>query len=503
MLTLRIARRANADVCWSVSVAIERCLLLNATSMRTSKYSTKSTAFIAPVSHSRRFSDAARARMESTSISDMSMTAPDFQQFAELPELNEEAMKELFRFEDYDCVGFDLDNTICRYKVCNMVKMEYDALAQYLINECHYSAKYLSQPIEEDGVQFMIKGLILDVKKGNLLRIAPDGKILHASHGSKELTQNQIISYYGPEMRWEVTDLFIRDPLHTWNGPLSESMRTLSDYFDMPVSLAFARAVDTLDEVNNGPLDNYDIYPHIQQALQNMFQKEHFGMSKGGYFPNVISNPDNYIHKCSDNLINWFKELKKTKLLFLITGSNVDFASHTATKSLGANWAELFDIVICFAKKPGFFTQKRPFKALDGFVETHEVSDDDLQRGGIYTSGNWDGVYKFLKKTSGKPHPKVVYIGDHLIQDVYTPSAHTNCDTVAVCEELEAEGIYGHEKTHHDDDFLVSRRWGSYFHHNEKENVWLDFLRKHAKLVVPSLEYVAKFPTYHRFSSLQ
>ena len=39
-----------------------------------------------------------------------------------------------------------------------------------------------------------------------------------------------------------------------------------------------------------------------------------------------------------------------------MTGSNVDFASFTASNSLGEKWQSLFDIVGCFARKPGLFT---------------------------------------------------------------------------------------------------------------------------------------------------
>lgn len=409
----------------------------------------------------------------------------------------EMAIRPSFRFTDYDCIGFDLDNTICRYKVGAMIQLEYDALAKYLIEEKNYSKKYLCKPIE-DNMDFMMKGLILDVENGNVLHLGANGNILRGSHGTRELTKEQLKEYYGPDLRWHATDVFSSDPLSTWNGPISEKMRTLLDYFDMPAGLVFGRAVDTIDE-EKGRQATYNIWPDMLEGLQDMFNREHFQLDKGGYFPFLKENPKNYIHNCSDSLINWLQSLHKTKVLFLITGSNVDFASYTAENSMGPEWRKLFDIVIFFAKKPGFFTQNRPFLNLDGFQEIGPVDVDKLEKGGMYTHGNWEGLYTFLKKHSGKDNPKVLYVGDNLVQDVYTPAVHTPCDTVAICEELEAEGFNGHQKLHNDEKYLVSSTWGSFFYHGEEQTIWRRFMINHAKLCIPSLEYVAAKPLDYEY----
>lgn len=407
--------------------------------------------------------------------------------------------KNTFRFTDYDCLGFDLDNTICRYKIGAMVKLEYDAMSKYLVELKKYPATHLYKPIEEN-LDFMLKGLILDVTNGNVLRIGSNGYILHGSHGTTELSRQQLIEYYGPECRWKVADLFLKDPLHTWNGPISEEIRTLLDYFDMPAGLVFARAVDTIDEINGGRQQKYQVWADILEALQDMFNRDHFRLDKGGYFPHIKSSPEIYIHKCSENLINWFKALKKlNKVLFLITGSNADFASHTAENSMGSDWKELFDVVVFFAKKPGFFTQDRPFIKLNGFEETEQVQS--LIKGGMYTHGNWSGLYDFLKKTSNKNEPKVLYIGDNLVQDIYAPAVHTPCDTVAICEELEAEGVDGYVQQHSDLEYLISSTWGSYFSHTDGETstIWKNIIANHANLCIPSLEHVASKPLDHNY----
>lgn len=414
---------------------------------------------------------------------------------------------EEFRFTDYDCIGFDMDNTICRYQIGNMVKMEYEAISKYLVEKKGYPDKYLYRPIEEN-LDFILKGLILDLQRGNILRIDPQGYILHGSHGTRELSRDDLFRYYGEECRWEVTDMFRENPLHTWNGPLSEKMRTLLDYFDMPAGLIFGRLIDTLDEqqkhhIHDDDRLQYTIWPDIVCALHDMFQREHFASDRGGYFPHIKRRPHHFYRRCSSRLLHWLHSLRARGIkIFLVTGSHVDFVQHTAANAMGEGWRDLFDITIAFARKPGFFTGSRPFLRVDP-LSGHEGEEvpagaGGLQKGGMYTQGNWNGLHGFLKRETGLEEPRVLYVGDNLIQDVYAPSVHTICDTVAVCEELEAEGVFGHLPTHEDRGLLTSSRWGSYFHHQAavptgRCTIWRDIIARHSRLCVPSLEYVAQF----------
>jgi 5' nucleotidase family len=74
-----------------------------------------------------------------------------------------------FCFDSYDIIGFDLDNCLVRYNVKNMIYLEYNCLAKFLVKR-GYSKEFLLKPIEED-LDFLQKGLILDFEKGNLLRV--------------------------------------------------------------------------------------------------------------------------------------------------------------------------------------------------------------------------------------------------------------------------------------------------------------------------------------------
>ncbi|XP_012277693.1 5'-nucleotidase domain-containing protein 1 isoform X2 [Orussus abietinus] len=343
----------------------------------------------------------------------------------------------VMKFSDYDCIGFDLDNTLLRYNVTNLVHFEYDTLAKYMVEKKGYSAKHLLKPLDTADLDFMQKGLMMDFEKGNILKVTCDGSIQRATHGSKLLNMEDIESIY-PNKRWHVIDSFCNDMLSTWNGPMSMQMRPLLDYFDMPSSLIFARAVDAQDE-KGIPQDCYRIWPDMLEGLIEMYNKDHFQSGQGNFFSAIKSNPKKYIHKCSPRTISWLQDLKKKQKIFLITGSNIDFANFTASYAFGDDWKSLFDIIICYAKKPGFFTSNRPFLTLLDYKESGPISGKNLQQGGTYSQGNWKDLYEFFTCITGKIEPRCLYIGDNLVQDIYVPSACTTCDVIAVVDEQISE----------------------------------------------------------------
>lgn len=413
----------------------------------------------------------------------------------------------VFRLSDYDCIGFDLDNTLCRYKLTQMVKLEYDVLAAYLVMQKGYNAEYLMKPLEID-IDFLQKGLVFDFQKGNILQLGSDGYIRKGSHGTRFMTDAEIEGIYGPDRKWSVSVAFCQNLLEAWNGPMSEKIRTVADYFDMPAALAFGRIVDSLDVKEGNKLKFYNVWPDVLDGLIYMFKRENFHLDAGGYFSALKRNPEKFVNKCSNNVINWLKQIKQSKLVFLLTGSHVDFASFSATNSLGANWRDLFDIVVCYARKPGFFTGAKPFLKLDGITETDPIRSEDLEFGNIYSQGNWQNLYQLLAKKTGLQHPKCLYVGDNLIQDVYAPSEYTKCDTVAVIEELGAEGMCGDDTYFHSDaSIIVSDGWGSYFGSKEKQcdgsSLWGNIIKKHSKICVPDLDVLANLPVtneFHMFS---
>ncbi|KAJ8891664.1 hypothetical protein PR048_004192 [Dryococelus australis] len=405
----------------------------------------------------------------------------------------------MFRLSDYDCVGFDLDHTLLRYRISELVSLEYEVMAKFLVAERGYDADHLLRPFGADAVDFLQKGLVLDFERGNVLQLARGGAISKASHGTLPMTDGEVCACYGEEKCWEVASLFHRDPLSTWNGPLTQRMRALLDYFDAPASVAFGRIVDSLDARAGCVVGRYNVWPDILDSLGYMFGREQFAVNGGDYFPALKRNPEKYIHKCSAKVVNWLREIKRSKVVFMVTGSNVDFASFTAQYCLGENWRDLFDIVVCYARKPGFFTGNRPFLRLEGIQEKDELASDKLQFGNMYSQGNWQDLYSLFVAKTGKEQPKCVYFGDNLIQDVYTPKKLELCDIVAVVEELLAN--HSSEFRHPDTAVLASHLWGPYLR-GSSPTIWTEIVHQYAKLCISDLGVLAQQPLDIAFSCI-
>ncbi|XP_059470948.1 5'-nucleotidase domain-containing protein 1 [Neocloeon triangulifer] len=403
-----------------------------------------------------------------------------------------------FNLADYNCVGFDLDNTICRYQLTNMVQLEYDALCKFLVDQKGYSSKVLQIPID---FEFLQKGLTLDFEKGNTLRISGNGTIWRAAHGTKFLTDEEIETQYGVERTWEPATALYNEPLATWNGPVALKLRSLLDYFDMPAALAFARLVDDYDEKNGGPKKipkvPGSIWSDILDGLSYMFSRHNFAAKDGGhYFGNLRSYPEKYLNRCPPEAIEWLKSLKKqNKKLFMLTGSHIDFANYTSTYCLGPDWRELFDIVVSFAKKPGFFSSNRPFLSLKNYQEGDPIDDLTKLADKNFVSvsqGNWQELMEFLQIKLKGDTPKCLYVGDNVVQDLYAPFHFTRCDTLAVIEELWGENNL--EPPHPDLKVLLAKDWGSYFGTRKTPSLWHNFITKSALLTVPNFESFAKLP---------
>uniref|UniRef100_A0A1Q3FXH4 5'-nucleotidase domain-containing protein 1 n=1 Tax=Culex tarsalis TaxID=7177 RepID=A0A1Q3FXH4_CULTA len=409
-----------------------------------------------------------------------------------------------FRFADYDCVGFDLDNTLLRYRVGNVIELEYGIMARFLVEQRGYSGKHLLEPLDVD---FLQKGLIIDFQRGNILKLGPDGTIHQATHGTKKMAEAEVMAYYGDERKWEVTTEYCENMLVAWNGPLSEKIRTVLDYFDICSTLIFGRIIDTLDEEAHERIGNYNVWPDVLDALVFMYSREHFGQNIGGYFQQLKQNPDKYLQRSSPKLISFLRELKKTKTTFLVTGSHIDFANFTASYALGPDWPELFDVVVGYAKKPGFFTGAKPFIRMEGSTETDPLTPSQLERNHVYSQGNWRDLTVLLQRLAHKEHPRYLYIGDNLIQDMYTPAKFTKADTIAIVEEMAAEGMRDCPALSHPDArYLQSRFWGSYFVAGtnpllEEPSLWADLIKRCARICVPSMDVLAEYPLDHSYNS--
>ncbi|XP_039236093.1 5'-nucleotidase domain-containing protein 1 isoform X2 [Pipra filicauda] len=370
-------------------------------------------------------------------------------------------MQQHFSLADCDVVGFDLDHTLCRYHLPQSARLIYDSFAQYLVTEKGYDEDLLI--LAPDSLDFCCKGLVLDIEEGNFVKLAEDGTVLRASHGTKSMTCEEILEIYG-RREWK--------HFNTVSGMVS-------------------RTEDC-----------------------------------GTYFPEVKNHPDKYLQRCPESVKKWLKQLKNAgKILLLITSSHSDYCRLLCEHVLGNDFEEYFDILITNALKPGFFSHtpnQRPFRTLENDEEQEALLS--LDKPGWYSQGNSIQLFDLLKKMTGKLDPKVVYFGDSMHSDIFPARHYSNWETVFILEELlgdkvtvpaKAESEPLEKKGKYEGDqlkapYFVSKQWGSFFMdrvpgmENAEETLvhtWsCKCISTYSTIAIPSLEAIADLPLDYRFT---
>ncbi|XP_049613894.1 5'-nucleotidase domain-containing protein 1 [Syngnathus scovelli] len=429
-------------------------------------------------------------------------------------------MTEFFSLLDSDVIGFDLDHTLCRYHLKETSKLIYESFARYLVEHKGYDKDLLNlTPATWD---FCFKGLVVDLEDGNLVKLSEDGTVLRATHGTTDLSTEEIIKHYGPKREWK--------HFNSLNTSFARSAKyyLYDNYFDLPGALLCARIVDMLHKRGNEV--NSDFWKDMVAAIDYNYNTSAFREDAGTYFPNVKRDPGRYLQTCSESVKTWLSSMKNAgKVLLLITSSHSDYCRLICEHILGKDFEELFDIIITNALKPGFFSLKPQQRSFKNLVNDVEESEDmpSLDKPGWYSQGNWMHLHELLKTMTGKADPKVVYFGDSMRSDMFPASSFGKWETVMIVEEMEGEGVpksdaaksneaqvEPQEKKGKFEESMKSpstksNQWGSYFvdvHRSggEDEDIqkltWCcHCIHKYSTMAIPSVEHIADLPLDYKF----
>ncbi|XP_031204604.1 5'-nucleotidase domain-containing protein 1 isoform X3 [Mastomys coucha] len=186
-------------------------------------------------------------------------------------------MAQHFSLAACDVVGFDLDHTLCRYNLPESARLIYNSFAQFLIKEKGYDEELLT--LTPEDWDFCCKGLALDLEDGTFIKLAADGTVLRASHGTKMMTPEALTEAYGKkEWRHCVSDKRCTSdkPCASDNIPCCSGKCYFYDnYFDLPGALLCARVVDCLTKQNRGQ-KTFDFWKDVVAGIQHNFKMSAF-----------------------------------------------------------------------------------------------------------------------------------------------------------------------------------------------------------------------------------
>ncbi|KAL2922320.1 Cytosolic purine 5'-nucleotidase [Bienertia sinuspersici] len=313
-------------------------------------------------------------------------------------------------------IGYDMDYTLMHYNVMAWEGRAYDYCMENLRN--------MGFPV--DGLAFdpnlVIRGLVIDKEKGNLVKADRFGYIKRAMHGTTMLSTRAVSEIYGRELvdlrkesRWEF----------------------LNTLFSVSEAVAYMQLVDRLDEgavaAEVGPLDYKGLYKAVGKAL---FRAHVEGQLKS----EIMSKPELFVEPDPDLPLALLDQKEAGKKLLLITNSDYFYTDKMMRHSFNRflpndmGWRDLFDMVIVSARKPEFFQMSHPMYEV--------VTGEGLMRpcfkactGGLYSGGS----AQMIESSLGVHGDEILYVGDHIYTDVSQSKVHLRWRTALICRELEEE----------------------------------------------------------------
>ena len=319
-------------------------------------------------------------------------------------------------------IGLDMDHTLVRYHSHEFEELAHKTMCMRLVEKKNYPAAVKSLPFHFD---LAIRGLVIDRKKGNLLKVSRHGAIRASTHGT------QPIDFATQQKLYKSIYIDLSD---------THNYTAIDTAFSISVATLFAQLVDIKDGDGKETMPDYET---IANDVINALDTAHRDGSLKG---EVAKNLEKYIIRDPDVVAGLERYKKHDKKIFILTNSDfayskllLDYAINPFLKS-HSSWSELFELVVTFAQKPRFFWDNLRFLEVDPENGSMTNFDEPLRKG-VYQGG---GAEKFAKDL-GIEGDDILYIGDHIYGDILRLKKDCNWRTALVVEEL-GEEIQAYKK---------------------------------------------------------
>ncbi len=238
-----------------------------------------------------------------------------------------------------DWVGFDMDYTLAIYNQAEMDRLSIEATRKKLVLRGYPESILgtIDYPID-----FPVRGLLVDKRYGNILKM-DRYKVVHKGyHGLRELTRDEIRSLYQQKK--------IR--------PATNRYHWVDTLYALSEVTVYAAIIDRMDAL--GEAVDYDkLFGDIRESIDEAHRD-------GTILDEVMSNPQRYVER-DPLLAQTLHKLRSAgKKLFLLTNSRWPYTEKMMTYLLGGAMPEypsfrhFFDVLIVASAKPAFFQERRP-----------------------------------------------------------------------------------------------------------------------------------------------
>ena len=310
-------------------------------------------------------------------------------------------------------IGFDMDHTLAMYN-----RESFEALAFRATLQKFIDAGY---PAELEGLQFkpefLIRGLLVDMDRGNILKVDGHKYVKTAFHGHTRL------------------DKETRHKLYNSESFKAYEFLSMDSFFALSEVQLFAEIVDYM---NSNPGKIQKSFREVYADLRKFIDKSH---ADGSIKDEVLRNPEKFFIRDKHLATMLIRTMDAGKHLFLLTNSNWPYTNAVMTFLLGdassdfPDWRQYFRYVIVGSGKPSFFTGSQPFYEVVTQSNLLTAAASSLEQGKIYQGGN----AQLLQNLTGFRGDEILYVGDHIYGDIIRSKGSVNWRTLLVVEELEKE----------------------------------------------------------------
>lgn len=328
---------------------------------------------------------------------------------------------------EIEIYGFDYDYTLAYYNR-NLFQLIFNLTRNLLITNYKY-------PKELNDLRYIpnfpIRGLHFDKRNGWLVKIDSYHNIQLGTVylGMRAVNDKTVKSFYNG------IHISIEDIGYTQT---SLTMHQFIDLFCLPEICLISSIIEYFQQKNIQFSPDY-IFEDVRDAISTLHKSELLHRTitqsiRDYIYPVDQANVSLEMVKLKELLLRLRRSNKNT---FLITNSKFWFVNLGMTCLLGTDWTNLFDIIICNARKPNFFTSKtKPFRK--NYNDATLKSWDRVtkfEKDGVYNEGNLFDLLRF----TGWHNKKVLYFGDNLYSDLAEPFLKHGWRTGGIIKELNLE----------------------------------------------------------------
>jgi len=309
------------------------------------------------------------------------------------------------RFSQIGAIGFDLDHTLANYDALPIEKLAFELTKKKLVEKKNYPREILRFRYDPE---FVVRGLVVDRMRGNLIKMDYFRFVGRATHGTKRIDSDERARIYNE-----------RPP--RFSGEQFVSVDTL---FHLPEVHLYLLLIDWFEAAGQ-TLDYNALYLDVRE----MIDEAH----RDGTLKSIITkNVGNFVRRDSELPVLLDEFRRAGKKLFLLTNSDHAYSNALLTHLLerkkgDRSWERFFDLLVYDSRKPSFFMVG------DKIVEGQAAPS--VTGVPAFAGGN----AAFLERELGMSGDSILYFGDHTYGDILRSKKSLGWRTAMIVPEVMRE----------------------------------------------------------------